>query len=263
MSEEAANPPAPEDAAPPPPEEPPMEIHKPKPVHSWREFLVEITTIVVGIVIAITLEHVVEEWQWDREVKIARQTLQAEILANNTNLLARRLAIAPCVDRLLSKTDRIIAALEAKKTPDPFLDYRLPVGFVTIENDWQSERASQVLTHFPRDELAVFSRYYAQLPDIRDWILKEEGAWAELSILQKSPAGMTAPDINRLKVNLFVAQRMERLIVRNAQRELYFSKKLGVAEAKRDDQFVENFCSDMSWDEYQRWLWTEGLGLGR
>jgi len=31
-------------AAPPPPEEPPMEIHKPKPVHNWRELLTEYTT---------------------------------------------------------------------------------------------------------------------------------------------------------------------------------------------------------------------------
>lgn len=40
-----------------------MEIHKPKAAHSWREFLVEIGTIVCGILIALGLEQVVETVQ--------------------------------------------------------------------------------------------------------------------------------------------------------------------------------------------------------
>jgi len=67
---------------PPPPaspasEEPSVEIHKVKPIHSWRDFLKELGTIVLGIVIAIGLEHLVESWHWDQEVKTARQSLAA------------------------------------------------------------------------------------------------------------------------------------------------------------------------------------------
>jgi N-acyl homoserine lactone hydrolase len=46
MSEESA------DLAP-LPEEPPMEIHKPKPVHSWRELLTEIGVVAIGVAIAL------------------------------------------------------------------------------------------------------------------------------------------------------------------------------------------------------------------
>ncbi|MDQ2764026.1 MAG: hypothetical protein M3Y22_11270 [Pseudomonadota bacterium] len=45
----------------PTPEEPAVDIHKPKPVHSWREFLSEIGIVVCGIVIALTGEQVVEQ----------------------------------------------------------------------------------------------------------------------------------------------------------------------------------------------------------
>ena len=38
------------------PEDPPMEIHKPKPVHNWRELLTEIGVVVIGILIALSLE---------------------------------------------------------------------------------------------------------------------------------------------------------------------------------------------------------------
>jgi hypothetical protein len=47
----------------PPPEEPPVEIHKPKPVHSWRELLTEIGVVVIGVCIALAAEQTVEYFQ--------------------------------------------------------------------------------------------------------------------------------------------------------------------------------------------------------
>src|SRR6185437_9249744 len=45
------------DQTPPPaPEETQVEIHKPKPVHNWREFLTEIGVVVIGVCIALAAE---------------------------------------------------------------------------------------------------------------------------------------------------------------------------------------------------------------
>ncbi len=41
-----------------------MEIHKPKAVHRWREFLIEIGTITFGILIALGLEQGIEALHW-------------------------------------------------------------------------------------------------------------------------------------------------------------------------------------------------------
>ena len=49
-----------------------MEIHKPKPAHSVREFLIELLTIVAGILIAISLEQAVESLHWHEKVASAR-----------------------------------------------------------------------------------------------------------------------------------------------------------------------------------------------
>jgi len=56
-----------------------MEIHKPKPIHNWREFLAELGTIVLGICIAISLEQFVEYLHWHHEVQIGRGALTEEI----------------------------------------------------------------------------------------------------------------------------------------------------------------------------------------
>ena len=59
-----------------------MDIHRPKAAHSWREFLIEIGTIICGILIALSLEQVVEAIHRDAEVREARAALHVEIKAN-------------------------------------------------------------------------------------------------------------------------------------------------------------------------------------
>jgi len=59
-----------------------MDIHKPKPVHSWREFLSEIAVIVCGILIALAGEQVVEAFHWRHEVEAQREALRSEARDN-------------------------------------------------------------------------------------------------------------------------------------------------------------------------------------
>lgn len=64
-----------------------MHVHLPKMPHSLREFLVEIGTITVGILIALGLEAVVGAWH-DRElVDQARANLRQELSDNRSGLV--------------------------------------------------------------------------------------------------------------------------------------------------------------------------------
>jgi len=248
---------------PPPPaspasEEPSVEIHKVKPIHSWRDFLKELGTIVLGIVIAIGLEHLVESWHWDQEVKTARQSLAAEISANNRNLLAFRVAIAPCVDRQIREVDALLTALEEGRSPEKIAVFRPPSSSLTRDDEWQSERASQVLTHFPRAELALLNRYYAQMNDFSNWTRQEGNAWHELSVLQTPLAGIAKSDLMRLQVNFDIAKLDQYLIVLNANRQLRVSKQLDIPDPTVDPVRVKNYCT-MNTDEYRRYRSTQDL----
>ncbi len=235
-----------------------MEIHKLKPIHSWRDFLKELGTIVLGIIIAISLEYLVESWHWSHEVKTARDSLVAEISANNENLFAFRVVIAPCVDRRLAEIDRILAALEAGLAPDGIANFNRPAVTLVRDGEWQSERASQVLTHFPRAELALMSRYYAQLPDFRSWGLQEDAAWRHLGTLQKPPKGITASDLIQLRDDFRSAQDVEYLILINARRQLRVTEQLGIPNQTPDPMRVKNWCTMSDWD-YRRFRSSQNL----
>src|SRR5258705_11348027 len=65
--------------SPSPPEDPPMEIHKPKPIHTWRELLTEIGVIVIGVAIALAGEQTVEALHWHYRVNDAMEAIRLEL----------------------------------------------------------------------------------------------------------------------------------------------------------------------------------------
>jgi hypothetical protein len=91
-----------------------MDIHKPKPVHSWREFFSEIIVIVTGIVIALRGRKVVEAIHWHHKVQ--------SDLSRTPETVDRQLA---AIQRLRSDENGRLAIAEA------MLDYaheKLPIA---------------------------------------------------------------------------------------------------------------------------------------
>jgi hypothetical protein len=82
-----------------------MDIHKPKPVHNWREFASEIAVIVCGILIALMLEQVAEAWRLHEKVEIGEASIRAEF--------SDQLAYATIYLKLKPEMDERIARLEA------------------------------------------------------------------------------------------------------------------------------------------------------
>lgn len=206
-----------------------MEIHKPKPIHNWRELGTEIGVIVLGIIIAISLEQFVEYLRWHHEVEAARHALREEIAVID-QFYGRRVLIAPCIDRRLDEQAARLRAIAAnhKVAPYPPNPNATAPGALLSDAEWQSERASQTLTHFPRAELAIMSRFYAQMGDVHEWIFEEERAWSALEVLADDPDHLGPADLAQLRVNLNAARTLEFLILLNVRRHLETSAKLGI-----------------------------------
>lgn len=56
-----------------------MEIHKPKPVHNWRDFIKEVGIIVLGVCIALIAEQAVQTVHEHAKAAEARASIRAEI----------------------------------------------------------------------------------------------------------------------------------------------------------------------------------------
>jgi hypothetical protein len=64
-----------------------LEVHPPdQAAHSWTDFFIHIATIVLGLLIAICLEQMVERIHEHYELRVAREALDREFQSNRANL---------------------------------------------------------------------------------------------------------------------------------------------------------------------------------
>lgn len=75
-----------------------MHFHMPKPLHGWREFAGEVGIIVIGVLIALGAEQVVETVHGNAEVRAFRRvapTATAEALAMPLPVHERSITLGP------------------------------------------------------------------------------------------------------------------------------------------------------------------------
>src|SRR4051812_5137038 len=111
-----------------------MDIHKPKPIHNWREFLKEYAIIVIGVLTALAAEQAVETLHERSRAATARASIRAEI-AYNLGQMQVRNATEACITRRLNEVDALIAATAAGNLPQDALWIGRPT--TTIGRDSQ------------------------------------------------------------------------------------------------------------------------------
>lgn len=57
-----------------------MHFHLPKPLHGWREFIGEVGIIVIGVLIALGAQQVVESSQWAAKARTAKYELHQQMV---------------------------------------------------------------------------------------------------------------------------------------------------------------------------------------
>jgi hypothetical protein len=159
-----------------------MHIHLPKPLHGWREFLGEVGIIVVGVLIALGAEQIVESIHWDHEVAAERASLLQEAKDSLDGVAVRRKQ-QPCVDRRLAE---IKMALERHKRGEA-VGVSGRIGYPLVQwatrGSWQIALSGQALSHMKHDDKIAFSDLFGAF-DFWDRLREQERqTWYRLSML--------------------------------------------------------------------------------
>jgi hypothetical protein len=180
-------------------EEPIMEIHKPHAAKTWKEFFIELGTIVTGILIAIALEQSVEYFHHVDQLHTVRGELAAEVERNQV-IAARNAAAFAKIRAELARDLAILHASQAKNGPIAAkFDYSW-LFTRTQDGAWQAARQSGALELMPRDELRHYAFVYHAMEDFMNALnpatIQLEVAGA---IAQRAPDGaLTARDREEL-----------------------------------------------------------------
>jgi hypothetical protein len=142
-----------------------MEIHPPHgPIRSFKEFSVQLITITTGILIALSLEGLVEWNHYRALVREARATISREI-ADNTKELDEVLAESDTRTTSLDTALRLIDELvsETKSGGKNSRTEKINLGFTMADlsmASWHSAERTGALGHMEYSEVQQYSQLY-------------------------------------------------------------------------------------------------------
>jgi type II secretory pathway pseudopilin PulG len=170
-----------------------MHFHLPKPLHGWRAFVGEVGIIVVGVLIALGAEQVVQSVHERQVASAARESVRAEA-AINIGFIRDRLSTQACIDRRINELQTILSRSgEGSPTPQPTWVSRPPLWPIFFGR-WEAATASGRNSPFSADEQGQFSALYRIFNEYDTKQVREQEVWAQLRTLEwwQGPLGPQA-----------------------------------------------------------------------
>jgi hypothetical protein len=202
-----------------------MHFHLPKPLHGWREFAGEVGIIVIGVLIALSAEQVVEAGHWRSEVGHFRDAVDHE-LGRNLGIYAHTIQQRPCVDRRLAELERFLADSTAGRQ-DKLLR---PIGRPFMQSQYfgvWDEKGADVTQHLPLDVRLKYSELYDEFRNNDVVRSSERDAWRSLSQFDQ-PEPLDHSDRLRLRELLTRAEQLNAVTPSNYAYIIKLAQPVGV-----------------------------------
>jgi len=136
-----------------------MEIHAPKAPHSLKEFLRELVTITAGILIALSLEGVLE-WNHHRHlVRESRDNIHTE-LSENRRELEDAMAKQKTTEQQLAKFYTTLVDLETKRGSIT-TNLQLNISLADLHRtSWNTAANTSAISYMPYSEVKAYTEVY-------------------------------------------------------------------------------------------------------
>lgn len=142
-----------------------MHFHLPKPLHGWRQLAGEVGIIVVGVLIALAAEQLVETLHWREKVTVAKKSIDYEVNAQ-LNYADEVVWLHKCSGPFVDTLEAAIVRQDSK-TIGLLHDTRPPVEPRPWRSTaWQSAMSTQIADHLDSHELAEDAFFFSGFDDL-------------------------------------------------------------------------------------------------
>lgn len=160
-----------------------MRVRLPKPMHGWRVFAGEVGIIVIGVLIALGAEQVVQASHQRQEAKQADDIIRAE-LGLNLGRLQSRDQVRQCVDKRIGEIQAILdGAADNPVIVTPSWIGR-PQYWAFLSGRWEAETQAGNTALIDRHKLGEYGLMYAKMGDLLNEMAFEQTDWAKLRTLE-------------------------------------------------------------------------------
>ena len=205
-----------------------MEVSPPhQPIHSWKDFLLHLLTITIGLFIALTLEAAVESMHHRHLVREARQSLRRETVDNHKLYANNVLKLQLNRSQLSHDIEQLRELRDGRKLDSANLSWGWDWNSYR-DAAWKTARESGAVSYMDSDSISTYSTVYSQ----QDYV----NATAVAILNEESRVGASlevARDAAKLN-----STEIETLLVRSAEIDLSFATLQSTMKAL-DDNYAE------------------------
>jgi hypothetical protein len=141
-----------------------MHFHLPRPLHGWRAFVGEVGIIVLGVLIALSCEQLVQEWQWRQRIATAERGMRGELLGDDGPQVYQRAAMHPCVQQRLDQIRAAVENLRSRGEISSLVNsFQLQIHSYDNIGQQQAE-ASQASEHMRPEVASLYAKAYSAVP---------------------------------------------------------------------------------------------------
>ncbi|MCH8617160.1 hypothetical protein LZ016_13765 [Sphingomonas sp. SM33] len=161
-----------------------MRVRFPEPPNGWQAFAFEFVTIVLGVLVALGAQELVQSVHWRTEVRTTRKALDAE-LARNRAVFDYRFGQRACVGARLSELRRWATDLRESKSVPLKHEIEEPPFFATRTAAWEITDG-EIAARIPLDAKLNYAAFYDGIRRYDQMRNDEAEAWAKLGEFESS-----------------------------------------------------------------------------
>jgi hypothetical protein len=205
-----------------------VDVHPPaRSIHTWKDFLLHLLTITIGLFIALTLQAAVESLQHRHLVRDARENLRREIEVNHRRYSENAPELRRNRNQLARDLDQLRELRDGKKLENPSLSWAWKWDSYG-DAAWETARESGAVVHMDPGWISTYSWVYRQQGYVNSMalaIVNEETQASASVVVAKDPSKLSPAAI-------------ETLLIKSAEIDLSFAT-LETMMKSLDDMYAE------------------------
>lgn len=182
-------------------------------MRGWRQLGMEVGVIVIGVLIALGAEQLVDDWNWRHKIEGQRKALDEDVYGM-WHAMSARVVLQPCVDRRLKEL-QLVFQRQASGLP---LEIIAPVGrpgvWSASQGALRMATADGSLSHMALADKQAYFDVAESYDTFAIAALEERTSWRALQSLN-TPAGLDATDWRELRGSLRDAVDSNRIMKTN------------------------------------------------
>lgn len=210
-----------------------MHFHLPKPLHGWREFAGEVGIIVIGVLIALSAEQVVEHFHDRAQLHDAEARMTAELRDDDLPQAFARTLIGQCNEAQLDDIEKAVESGDRTKVAELANAYEPP--FRSWDDQaWKMALSSQALSHADADRMIAWSVAYLGMPLGNEWTGNEQAAIRQLRARNGGIGPLSVSQQDRLFQLIADLRAINKKMTNGSGAMLQFGKRVGVEVTAAD-----------------------------